>query len=169
MKRTLLSLIVVGLVIDVTACICNAQVGIMSREHLIQYTPKWKGERFADGRPKVPKDLLERMKKVSIEEAWAVLRRHGYNHQFEGKWVTTGEPVVLVGRAVTAFFLPKRPDVDEAVEAQGKKDRRIGGQNSWIIDTLVKNDVIVADLMGKVVGGTFMGDNLANSIWAKTG
>ena len=28
---------------------------------------------------------------------------------------------------------------------------------------------IVVDLMGKVIDGTFMGDNLANSIWAKIG
>jgi regulator of RNase E activity RraA len=153
----------------VTTLSLQAQVGILSADELIQYTPQWEGERFADGRPKVADDLLERMKKVSIEEAWAVLRRHEYHHQFDSGWVITGEPPVLVGRAVTAFFLPKRPDLDEATEQQGKKDGRIGGQNSWIIDTLVKDDVIVVDMMGKIIGGTFMGDNLANSIWAKTG
>ena len=34
--------------------------------------------------------LLERMKPVSIEEAWSVLRRHGFNQQFEGNWVLAG-------------------------------------------------------------------------------
>jgi regulator of RNase E activity RraA len=55
------------------------------------------------------------------------------------------------------------------IKKNGEKEGRIGGQNSWIIDTLVKGDVIVVDLMGKVIDGTFMGDNLANAIWAKSG
>jgi regulator of RNase E activity RraA len=147
-----------------------AQAGAFTKEQLIAYTPEWKGERFSDGRPKVPDELLERMKPVSIEEAWAVLRRHRYNHQFEGNWVLAGpQNPVLVGRAVTAYFHPVRPDVNGVINQQGEKEGRIGGQNSWVIDTVVKGDVIVVDLMGKVVDGTFMGDNLANSIWAKSG
>lgn len=146
-----------------------SQVGIFSKAELIQYTPKWTGERFEDGRPKVSDDLLRRMKEVSIEEAWAVCNRHGYINQFEGNWVITEDDPVLVGRAVTAYFQPKRPDVDSVITAQGKADGRIGGQNSWIIDTIVEGDVIVVDLMGKVVDGTFLGDNLANSIWVKSG
>ena len=61
-----------------------AQVGVFSKKDLIEYTPLWKGERFPDGRPKVSDDLLERMKEVSIEEAWAVCKKHGYVNQFEG-------------------------------------------------------------------------------------
>lgn len=146
-----------------------AQVGAFSKEELIKFTPMWQGERFPDGRPKVSDDILKRMKDVSIEEAWAVCKRHGFNNQFEGNWVMTHDNPVLVGRAVTAYFYPARPDVNQAIEEQGKKDKRVGGQNSWIIDTVVKGDVIVVDLMGKVIDGTFMGDNLANSIWAKSG
>ncbi len=146
-----------------------AQVGVFSKDDLIKYTPMWKGERFPDGRPKVPDEILARMKKVAIEEAWAVCRREGFNNQFEGNWVTTHENPVLVGRAVTANFQPLRPDVNQAIAEQGKKDGRIGGQNSWVIDTVVKGDVIVVDLMGKVIDATFMGDNLANAIWAKSG
>jgi regulator of RNase E activity RraA len=146
-----------------------AQVGVFSKESLIQYTPMWKGERFPDGRPKVSDDILQRMKDVSIEEGWAVCRQHGFNNQFEGNWVTTHQDPVLVGRALTAYFLPARPDVNQAIEEQGKKDGRVGGQNSWVIDTVVEGDVIVVDLMGKLIDGSFMGDNLANSIWAKSG
>jgi regulator of RNase E activity RraA len=98
-----------------------------------------------------------------------VLRRHGFNNQFEGNWVRTHDNPVLVGRAVTANFQPARPDVHQVIEEQGKRGGRVGGQNSWVIDTVVKGDVIVVDLMGKVVDGTFMGDNLANAIWAKSG
>ena len=148
---------------------CFSQVGIFSKEDLIKYTPNWQGERSDAGRPMVSDDLLERMKAVSIEEAWAVCNRHGFTNQFEGNWVMTEDDPVLVGRAVTAYFQPKRPDVDSVISAQGKIDGRIGGQNSWIIDTIIENDVIVVDLFGKVVDGTFLGDNLANSIWVKSG
>lgn len=147
----------------------SAQVGVFSKDDLVRYTSQWTGERFPDGRPKVPDEILNRMKAVSIEEAWAVCRRHGFNNQFEGKWVQTHTDPVLVGRAVTAMFHPVRPDVNDVTAEQGKKDGRVGGQNSWVIDTVVKGDVIVVDLMGKVVEGTFMGDNLANAIWAKSG
>ena len=147
----------------------NAQVGIFSKEDLIAYTPLWEGERFPNGRPKVSDDILERMKNVAIEEAWAVLRRHDFNQQFERNWVVTEDNPVLVGRAVTAFFLPLRPDVNDMIKKKGEQEGRIGGQNSWIIDTLVEGDVIVVDMFGKVTDGTFLGDNLANSIYVKSG
>jgi regulator of RNase E activity RraA len=171
MKRSLpvLLLAVLGALFLSTGMV-HSQVGVFSKQHVIEYSAAWKGDRFPDGRPKVPDDLVKRMREVSIEEAWAVLKRHGFNNQFEGNWVVAGprEPV-LVGRAVTAAFFPVRPDVNEVIKKNGERDGRIGGQNSWIIDTLVNGDVIVVDLMGKVVDGTFMGDNLANSIWSKTG
>ncbi len=148
----------------------SAQPGVFTKDHLIAYSPEWKGERFPDGRPKVPDEILQRMKPVSIEEAWAVLKRHNYNNQFEGNWVLAGpKDPVLVGRAVTAWFYPVRPDVNGVIKKNGDKEGRVGGQNSWVIDTLVKGDVIVVDLMGKVIDGTFMGDNLGNAIWARSG
>jgi regulator of RNase E activity RraA len=147
----------------------QAQVGIFSKEDLLNYTHLWQGARYPDGRPKVSDEILERMKKVSIEEAWSVCNRHNYSNQFEGNWVLSRQNPVLTGRAVTAFFIPQRPDVNDVINETGKKAGRIGGQNSWIIDTIVEGDVIVVDLMGKVVDGTFLGDNLANSIWVKSG
>ena len=41
-----------------------------SREDIIRMTPQWKGERMADGRPKVPQDVLERMRRLTMEEVW---------------------------------------------------------------------------------------------------
>ncbi len=167
-KNIIFSLIIL-MIFTITVHIVLAQVGVFSKKEILKYTPEWDGERFDDGRPKVSDDILERMKKVAIEEAWAVCRRHGFTHQYEGDWVLTQEDHVLVGRAVTAYFHPIRPDVNNVIDEQGEKDGRIGAQNSWIIDTLVEGDVIVVDLMGKVVDGTYLGDNLANSIWVKTG
>jgi regulator of RNase E activity RraA len=142
---------------------------LTSREQILALTRLWEGDRFPDGRPRVPDELLERMKLVTTEEAWGVLRQHGYHFQFAGNWLNLHPERVLVGRAVTAVFMPGRPDVHAAVQEQGQAEGRIGGQNSWVIDTLVKDDVVVVDLFGKVKHGTFAGDNLGTSIHAKTG
>ncbi|MFC1607649.1 RraA family protein [Candidatus Latescibacterota bacterium] len=166
-KKTALLLTVIVLLGSIGTV--NAQVGVFSREDLVEYTPQWKGERFPDGRPKVSDDILERMKDVSIEEAWAVLSRHGFHDQFERDWVITEDNPVLVGRAVTGFYHPLRPDVSDVMMEKGKKEGRIGAQNSWMIDTLVAGDVIVVDMFGRVTDATFLGDNLANSIYVKTG
>ena len=78
----------------------------ISKEQLIALTPQWTGERFADGRPKVPDDIMKRMKSVSVEEAWAVLKNAGYGYQVAEGWETINPDSVLVGRAVTATFMP---------------------------------------------------------------
>ena len=141
----------------------------ISRELMEKYTSQWKGERYDDGRPKVPDRLLERAKDISIEEAWGVLRNEGYENQFEGNWKMIHDDVPVVGRALTAQYLPARPDMTNAIEEQGKADGRIGSSNSWPIDELQMGDVYVADGYGKIVDGTLIGDNLGNSIYAKSG
>lgn len=155
----------------VVPAVSFAQLGSFSKEDLIKFTADWEGERFSDGRPKVPDSILERMKNVEIEEAWGVLRGAGYRYQFEDGWQNLHPEQVLVGRAVTGAFLPLRPDVNNAIKEIGKEQGRTqsGGQNSWVIDTLVNDDVIVIDLFDKVFEGTYAGGNLANSIWSKTG
>ncbi len=158
-------IILIGVAFIPTA---SAQYGTFSKEERTEWTHLNPYDRFPDGRPMVPKDILERMKLVSTEEAWGVLRRHGYNRQFEGNWMNPYPDRVLVGRAVTASFMPERPDVDDLTEKKGQADGQIGGQNSWVIDTLVEDDVIVIDLFGKIKDGTFAGDNLGNSIYAKS-
>ena len=125
-------------------------------------------ERLPDGRPRVPDDILERMRLVTTEEAWSVLRRHGYRFQFAGNWLNLHPERVLVGRAVTAVFVPHRPDLHALVEEEGRAQGRVGGQNSWVIDTLVEHDALVVDLFGKVEGGTFAGDNLGTAILSRT-
>ncbi len=138
------------------------------RESVIELTRLNPFERFPDGRPRVPDDLLERMKLVTTEEAWGVMRRQGYNYQFEGNWFRTHPDKILVGRAVTAMMVPKRPDLHDFVEETGKAEGRIGGQNSWVIDTLVPGDVMVVDMFGKIKDGTFVGDNLSTSLQTRT-
>lgn len=132
------------------------------------YTPEWKGERFPDGRPKVSDKMLERLKKVHLEEAWGVLRNKGYQNQFEGDWMIQFPDSVMTGRVVTAQYMPMRPDVDKIVKEIGKNEKRIGAPNSWPIDVLKDGDVYVADSYGKIADGTLIGDNLGNAIYAKS-
>jgi regulator of RNase E activity RraA len=140
------------------------------RDALIALTAENPFERFADGRPKVPDDYIERMKLVTTEEAWGTLRRHGYNLQFVGNWKETHPGKVTVGRAVTSAFVPHRPDFHKAIQDSGIAAGRgkIGGQNSWIIEQLERNDILVCDLMGKIKDGTLVGDNLGTAVAKRT-
>jgi regulator of RNase E activity RraA len=147
----------------------NARAQTISKDELIFFTSEWKGERFADGRPKIPDDIIERAKKIGIEEAWTVLKNEGYNNQFEGGWKLVNDTLPVVGRAVTAMFMPSRPDIEKSIKERGLKQGRKGNTNAWPIETLTKGDVYVADGFGKVKGGTLIGDNLGNSIFSKSG
>ncbi|MFN2155327.1 MAG: RraA family protein, partial [Anaerolineae bacterium] len=141
-----------------------------NRDDIIQLTPQWKGERFPDGRPRVPDEILRRMEHVRTEEAWSVLWRHEYQFQFEGNWTRLHPERVLVGRAVTGVFVPRRPDLHDCLMDYGhEQEKRIGAMNSWVIETLTKDDAIVIDLFGKVYKGTFSGANLSTAIATRTG
>ena len=137
-------------------------------EDIVRLTPLNPFGRFSDGRPCVPDDLLRRMKLVTVEEAWGVLKKHGFLNQYAGDWLNVHPERVLVGRAVTAMFVPTRPDLHAVIGEWGKQRNAVGLHNSWIIDTLVENDVVVIDLFGKVKDGTFAGDNLGTAIANKT-
>jgi regulator of RNase E activity RraA len=156
-------------IVLITLIAASAPGQVMPKDELIFLTSEWKGERFADGRPKVPDDLVNRAKKIGIEEAWTVLKNEGYKNQFEGGWKMVNDSVKVVGRVVTAQFMPSRPDMESKIKERGKAAGRKGNTNSWPIDALVKGDVYVADCFGKIAQGTLIGDNLGNSIFAKTG
>jgi regulator of RNase E activity RraA len=140
----------------------------LTKQQIINLTSEWKGQRFPDGRPKVSDAILERLKHVSLEEAWGFLRNKGYLNQYEGDWTILNPDSVMTGRAVTAQYMPMRPDVDKMIKDTGKAEGRIGGTNSWPIDVLKEGDIYVADSYGKIADGTLIGDNLGNSIYAKS-
>ena len=145
-----------------------AQEVTLSAEQIKALTPDWKGDRFTDGRPKTSDQLLDRLKNVSLEEAWGYLRNKGFQNQFEGDWMVIRPDSVMTGRAVTAQYTPLRPDYDKLIKDKGKAEGRIGSTNSWPIDVLKDGDIYVADSYGKVVDGTLIGDNLGNAIFAKS-
>ena len=114
------------------------------KEDIIQITPLWKGERMEDGRPKVSADVLRRLRKITLEEAWGPLWQKGYKYQFEGEFRTTHPGATLVGRAVTGVYVPMRPDLNDYLLKYGHEEEgRKGYFNQWVIDSLVEDDGVV--------------------------
>ncbi|MBC7914199.1 MAG: RraA family protein [Pyrinomonadaceae bacterium] len=150
----------------------NAQNVSSSPEYIKALTSDWKGERSPDGRPKVSDDLLERLKKLTLEEAWAELIELGYHNQFEGdfKQISDDPEAAMTGRAVTAQFMPGRPDFEKQLRAQGKTEGKPFDKAtvSWAINQLTLGDVYVADGYVKPVLGTIVGSNLGNGVYTKT-
>lgn len=140
-------------------------------EMVKNWTSQWKGDRFEDGRPKVSDLVLERLQHCTLEQIWGYLGRKGYHSQVEKDWIILKPGETMVGRVVTAQFMPSRPDLDSLVKAQGKIEGRSqkGGINIWPIDILTKGDIYVADGYGKIKDGTLIGSSLGNAIYGKTG
>ncbi|HTS72063.1 MAG TPA: RraA family protein [Terriglobia bacterium] len=166
--KTLLRLSFAALLMFALVPSAFPQLGMFSKEQRIAITPQWKGERFDDGRPKVPDSILQGLSDVDAEEAWGVLQSHGYKFQFEGGWKEINSGGRMVGRVFTAVFMPQRPDVNDIINQRGKDEGRVGAQNSWPIDMLSPGDVLVVDLFGKIKDGTYAGDNLSTAIYAKS-
>jgi regulator of RNase E activity RraA len=141
-----------------------------NRDDILQLTPQWTGERFPNGRPRVPDDVLKRLEKVALEEAWGVCWGHDYKYQFQGDWKVINGSRTLVGRAVTGVMVPRRPDLhDTLLEYGHKEEGRVGFFNSWVIETLVQDDVLVIDMFDKIFQGTYSGGNLSNAIRSRGG
>jgi len=160
--------LIILLLLSVKSLVYSQEVA-MSKASLIALTPKWEGERFPDGRPRVSDELLQRLKSITLEQVWSVLKGEGYHHQLEQGWETIHTGQVLVGRVLSAQYMPLRPEIRKELEKQGEKAGRIGDMVSWPIDQLQKGDVYVADSYGKHNDGPIIGDNLATSIITKSG
>ncbi len=165
MKKTILTILTASILIGALPAFSQVK---MTKAQMMFYTADWKGDRFPDGRPKVPDDLLKRVLDVSIEDVWDELRHHGYQNQYEGNWQALHVDKPFAGRALTAQYMPLRPDMEKAIKAEGKEEGRVSGNNSWPINELQLGDVYVADGFGKVIDGTLIGSNLGNGIAAHT-
>lgn len=162
MRRSILALLLLALP-------CWAQVDGFGKEELIKYTAKNPFERFPDGRPKIPEKYIEMLRGASSEMLWGPLRGAGFEHQWAGDWQIVHPEKKLIGRVVTAVFMPVRPDIDEVIEADAKQRGLGRNDNQRVIDTLQPGDVLVVDMFGKVEDGTFAGDNLAAAIHGASG
>jgi regulator of RNase E activity RraA len=162
-KKAIVSALCIGALVAVSHA--SAQVKT-TKQQIMFYTSEWKGDRFPDGRPKIPDSLLQRALAVTIEDVWDYLQDHGYDCQYEGNWKALHIDQPMAGRALTAQYMPARPDMVAAIAAEGKKENRVGGNNMWPINELQIGDVYVADGFGKIVEGTLIGSNLGSGIAA---
>ena len=162
------SMLVLGVVALGSSDVAAGHAQIATPDEVRFFTLEWEGERLPDGRPVLSRELLERLKRVSIEEAWGVLRERGYHNQFAGEWEMLHEDRPFTGQALTAQYMPRRPEYADRLLAKGHAEGMIGAANSWPIDLLSEGDVYVADCFGKIVDGTLIGDNLGNAIYANS-
>jgi 4-hydroxy-4-methyl-2-oxoglutarate aldolase len=165
MKKMMLNALIVCSILGAAPAFAQVK---MTKAQMMFYTSDWKGDRFPDGRPKLPDDLIKRAVDVSIEDVWDFLGSHGYQNQFEGGWQALHIEKPFAGRALTAQYMPSRPDMAKAISAEGKSEGRISDDNSWPINELQLGDVYVADGFGKIIEGTLIGSNLGNGIAAHT-
>lgn len=135
-------------------------------------TAEYTGERFPDGRPRVSDEVLEELRTSTTEEIWKVLWDAGYHRQFDGDWKVSHPHRRMIGRAVTAQFLPQRPDLDAVMVATANREgrpTRSENQNWLVVESLVDGDVMVVDIFGKIHEGTVIGDQLGTAIDSRTG
>lgn len=138
------------------------------REEILALTPLWTGERFQDGRPKVPDAHLDALREMTLEEVWRFVYQNGYQFQFEGDLRLLHSDHKLIGRAVTCTFCPARPDLDHVMQQVGRTEGRVGVYNQWVVDSLQEGDVLVADMFDKIFKGTFLGGNLTTAVARRT-
>ncbi|MDR1600211.1 MAG: hypothetical protein LBS11_10155 [Oscillospiraceae bacterium] len=141
----------------------------LTPDELAFFTPKWTGERFDDGRPRVPDEELDGIARYSsITHAWGVCREVGYTRQFLGGFQSTMPGQTMVGRVLTALYLPLLPDTREAMLNAGHARGEIGDMISWPIQRLTERDVYVADVFGKIDDGPIVGERLSSAIYARS-
>jgi regulator of RNase E activity RraA len=155
----------------------KSQLVMWTPEDIKLLTKQWTGERLPDGRPKVSDDLLKRLEKVTIEDAYTFLLRRGYECQFENfstlhenGWVIIHPDKPMIGRVLTAQYMPMRFDLDDYIQEVGQRQdiRRV--TNALPVNSLFEGDIYVADGYGKIAeGGTLIGDNVARSIFNNSG
>jgi len=138
----------------------QAQLFILPKQDLIDYTAKSPFDRLVDGRPKVPDAMIERARDLSSEEVWATLHEKSFNNQYADGFQVLHPGRTMVGRAFTVQFMPLRTDVEDVAEGKAKERGLPRLTNQAAIDMLQPGDVLVVDLFGKKVDGTIVGDNL---------
>ena len=165
MKKFLITALMATTVLGAAPAIAQVK---QSHDQIMFYTSAWTGDRYPDGRPKLPASLLERAKDCTIEDLWGFLRQRGYPNQYEAGWTMLHDDQPFAGRALTAQYMPERADMHTAILAEGKTEGRVSGNNSWPIAELQEGDIYIADGYGKIVDGTLIGSNLGNGIYGKS-
>jgi len=150
----------------------HAQLWTWTKDQMTDYTKAWTGDRFPDGRPKVPDSWIERARGMSAEEITTGGGGRGgggspYSQYADG-FILTQPGKKMVGRAFTVKFMPARSDLDTVVMGHMKEKGVAQMNNQYAIDMLQPGDVLVVDMFGRKEGGTIVGDNLFYYVYKAT-
>ena len=160
MRQSVRLTFVVAIAAVLTPVLAHGQLFTLTKDQMIEYTAQNPFERFPDGRPKVPDDLIERARGMSSEEVLAILPGKSFRNQYEDGFRILHPDKKLVGRAFTLQFMPFRQDLDGVINAKAQAAGLGRMYNQTAIDMLQPGDVLVVDLFGQAEGGTIVGDNL---------
>lgn len=109
-------------------------------------------------RTPVTDEQLEQLKKLPLESIWAAVQRLKYTNCHYSGLKSTQPQERLVGRALTIRYLPRRPDLDEAMDTLAKEGDWPRGYNVRAAEEAKPGDVLVVDLGGGIPDGIFFGD-----------
>lgn len=101
---------------------------------------------------------LDQLKKLPLESIWGAIRGLGYINCYQAGLQSTRPKERLVGRALTIRYLPRRPDLEQAMRQLAKEGDWPLGYNVRAAEEVKPGDVIVADLGGELASGVFFGD-----------
>lgn len=108
-------------------------------------------------RTPVTDEQMEELKQMPLEAIWGALKGRGYNSYYSCLQATQPE-ARLVGRALTIRYLPRRPDLDEAMRTLAKEGDWPEYYNVRAAEEAKPGDVLVVDLGGEITDGVFFGD-----------
>lgn len=111
-----------------------------------------------DKKARATDEHLAALEELPLETIWGVLRGMGYEETYFPGMTPTVPGKRLVGRAVTIRYLPRRPDLVEAMEALAEKGGWSSKYHTRAAEESKPGDVLVVDTGGQVEGGVFFGD-----------
>ncbi len=103
-------------------------------------------------------EQMEKLKSFPLEAVWASVQNLGYTNAHMSGLRSTRPNERLVGRALTIRYLPRRPDLVEAMQTLAKEGDWPVAYNVRAGEEAKAGDVLVVDLGGGIADGIFFGD-----------
>lgn len=103
-------------------------------------------------------EQMAQLKTFPLEAVWASVRELGYTNAHMSGLQSTRPNERLVGRALTMRYLPRRPDLVEAMQTLAKEGDWAVAYNVRAGEEARAGDVLVVDLGGGIPDGIFFGD-----------
>jgi regulator of RNase E activity RraA len=109
-------------------------------------------------RVELTEEQLAPLKKLPLESIWGAVQSLGYRNCHVSGLLSTRPQERLVGKALTIRYLPRRPDLEEAMRQLAKEGDWPLAYNVRAAEEVKPGDVIVVDLGGGIPDGIFFGD-----------